>query len=305
MSTLRFSLAAAVAWCCIALTGKAFAQSTQTIRFDQQVRPILSNHCWNCHGLDEGSRQGSLRLDLRENAITAGDSGEPAIVPGHPEKSQLIARIDSHDPDIQMPPLVTKKPLTADQKQILKQWIAEGAEYSGHWAFETPKRPEPPAIADSQWAKNPIDQFIAHRLQQDGLRPTEEAAPQVWLRRVTLDLTGLPPSLEELDAFETALKTSPQEVVYAGVVDRLLKSLHYGERMAMQWLDAARYADTNGYNNDETRTMWPWRDWVIDAFASGMPYDHRRRVSCRIRGGSSSHDGDRVPGHVHAMCSLP
>jgi hypothetical protein len=273
MSTLRFSLVAAVVWCCITLTGKAFAQSTQPIRFDQQVRPILSNHCWNCHGLDEGSRQGNLRLDLRENAITAADSGQPAIVPGYPEKSQLIVRIDSHDPDIQMPPSITKKPLTAEQKQILKQWIAEGAEYSGHWAFETPKRPEPPAIADADWAKNPIDHFIAYRLQQEDLRPTQEAAPHVWLRRVTLDLTGLPPSLEELDAFETALKTSLKEKVYADVVDRLLKSPHYGERMAMQWLDAARYADTNGYNNDETRTMWPWRDWVINAFASGMPYD--------------------------------
>ena len=273
MSTLRFSLVATVALCCVAHNGEAFAQSKQTIRFDQQVRPILSNHCWSCHGLDEASRQGKLRLDLRANAIAAGDSGQPAIVPGHPEKSLLIERIDSHDPDIQMPPLVTKKPLSDEQKQILKQWVAEGAEYSGHWAFETPKRPEPPAIADSKWANNPIDHFIAHRLQQEGLRPTEEAAPHVWLRRVTLDLTGLPPSLEELNAFEAALETSPREEVYASAVDRLLKSPHYGERMAMQWLDAARYADTNGYNNDETRTMWPWRDWVIDAFASGMPYD--------------------------------
>jgi hypothetical protein len=273
MSNLRFSLAAAVAWCCIVYNGEASAQSKQTIRFDQQVRPILSNHCWSCHGLDEGSRQGNLRLDLRANAITAGESGQPAIVPGHPEKSQLIERIDSHDPDTQMPPLVTKKPLSEEQKQILKQWIAEGAEYSGHWAFETPQRPEPPVIVNSKWAKNPIDQFIAQRLQGEGLQPAEEAAPHVWLRRVTLDLTGLPPSLEDLDAFEAALKMSPREAVYADVVDRLLKSQHYGERMAMQWLDAARYADTNGYNNDETRTMWPWRDWVINAFASGMPYD--------------------------------
>lgn len=273
MSTLRFPLAVAVAWCCVTHHGEAVAQSKQTIRFDQQVRPILSNHCWSCHGLDEGSRQGNLRLDLRENAIAAGDSGQPAIVPGHPEKSQLVERIDSHDADIQMPPLITKKPLSEDQKQILKQWIAEGAEYTGHWAFETPQRPEPPEIANSNWAKNSIDRFIAYRLQQEGLRPTEEAAPHVWLRRVTLDLTGLPPSLDELDAFEAALKTSPREAVYADVVDRLLKSPHYGERMAMQWLDAARYADTNGYNNDETRTMWPWRDWVISAFTSGMPYD--------------------------------
>ena len=154
MSTLRSSLVAAFALYCVAHNSEAFAQPKQTIRFDQQVRPILSNHCWSCHGLDEGSRQGNLRLDVRDNAIAAGDSSEPAIVPGHPEKSQLIARIDSHDPDLQMPPLVTKKPLTAEQKQILKQWIAEGAEYSGHWAFETPQRPEPPAIADANWAKN-------------------------------------------------------------------------------------------------------------------------------------------------------
>ncbi len=251
----------------------ADAQETVKIRFDQHVRPILSNHCWTCHGLDEASRQGKLRLDLRESALGRGESEAIAIVPGHPQKSELIARIESHDADIQMPPSSAKKPLTADQKRILSQWIAEGAEYSTHWAFKPPVRTSPPVVRESNWPKNPIDSFVLKRLEIERLQPSPEADPNVWLRRVTLDLTGLPPSIEELDAFEIDLKKTTKEAVYSNVVDRLLTSSRYGERMAMQWLDAARYADTNGYNNDETRTMWPWRDWVINACTSGMPYD--------------------------------
>ena len=249
------------------------AHAQQRIRFDHDVRPILSNHCWSCHGQDESARQAGLRLDQRDAALVAGESGNAAIVPGKPAESELIKRIHSHDPEVLMPPANAKKSLTEQQKLILEQWVKEGAEFTAHWAYTPPIRPEVPKTKQNSWPKNPIDAFVLKRLEDGQLSPREEAAPHVWLRRVTLDLTGLPPSIEELDAFEDELKTDAKEDVYAEVVDRLLKSPRYGERMAMQWLDAARYADTNGYNNDETRTMWPWRDWVIKAFTDGMPYD--------------------------------
>ena len=249
------------------------AQAQQRVRFDQDVRPILSNHCWSCHGPDEVARQAGLRLDLQDSATAAADSGRIAIVPGKPAESELIARINAHDADAQMPPASAKKPITDRQKLVLQQWIEQGAEFTSHWAYTAPLRPEIPAVRSASWPKNDIDAFVLKRLEDAQLQPSEEAAPQVWLRRVAFDLTGLPPSLEELSAFEDRLKTADREEVYAEVVERLLKSPRYGERMAMQWLDAARYADTNGYNNDETRTMWPWRDWVIKAFTDGMPYD--------------------------------
>ena len=251
----------------------AVAQEVHELSFEKHVQPILSNHCFNCHGLDEETRAGGLRLDLSESALGKGESGLTAIVPGAPDRSELIARINSHDPDIQMPPASTKKPLSEEQKQILQQWIAEGAEFSVHWAFKTPTRPSVPTVKNAGWVINPVDSFVLSRMEKESLSPNEEATPDVWLRRVTLDLTGLPPSLDELTNFEAALRVSPKETVYAAVVDRLLTSPRYGETMAMHWLDAARYADTNGYNNDETRTMWPWRDWVINAFNTNLPYD--------------------------------
>jgi hypothetical protein len=253
--------------------GTAHGQKTTPVRFNEDIRPILSNHCWNCHGPDEASRQANLRLDLRDAAIAVTSEETAAIVPGSPEKSTLIERIESHDADLQMPPAAAKKPLTEVQKQLLVQWIQQGAEYAGHWAFEPPQRPEIPQPNTTTWARNEIDLFVLKTLEDHQLSPSREASPANWLRRVTLDLTGLPPSIDELTAFEAALANQPQDVVYPSVVDRLLSSPQYGERMAMVWLDAARYADTNGYNNDETRTMWPWRDWVIRAFADGMPYD--------------------------------
>lgn len=249
------------------------AHAQQRVRFDHDVRPILSNHCWSCHGPDEVARQAGLRLDRQDLATVAGDSGRIAIVPGKPAESELLARINSHDPDTQMPPASAKKPITDQQKLVLQQWIEQGAEFTSHWAWKSPVRPAVPAVKDTSWPKNLIDAFVLKRLEDENLLPSEEAAPHVWLRRVTFDLTGLPPSLEELGAFEDSLKSAAKDDVYAEVVDRLLKTPRYGERMAMQWLDAARYADTNGYNNDETRTMWPWRDWVIKAFTNGMPYD--------------------------------
>ncbi len=273
MSRLSFWIAAmATLW-----TAVAVAQVPQTVRFNEHVRPILANHCWSCHGPDEASRQGGLRLDLRSSAIAKADSGRVALDPGRPDASELVARINAHDEDCVMPPPAAKKPLTEVQKNILKRWIEQGAEYAGHWAFNPPNRPAVPTVKHQSWVRHPLDAFILQKLEDSKLRPSPEASAGTWLRRVTLDLTGLPPSIQELDEFlaECGDGKSVQQIerAYEQVVDRLLKSPRYAERMAMLWLDAARFADTNGYNNDEMRTMWPWRDWVIDAFARGMPYD--------------------------------
>ncbi len=248
----------------------ACGQSLKDFSFNEHVRPILSNHCWSCHGPDEAARATKLRLDRRDSAVGKLESGKFAIRPGRPEFSELIRRINAHDDDSLMPPKSTKKPLTAQQKDVLEGWIDLGAKFTEHWAFSTPKRPEVPVGQNDEWAQNDIDRFVLKRLEDERLAPSKAAEHATWLRRVTLDLTGLPPSVEELDAF---LDQTTRGLAYEPVVDRLLKSPRHAERMAMHWLDAARYADTNGYNNDETRSMWPWRDWVIDAFARGMPYD--------------------------------
>ncbi len=241
---------------------------TPSPEFARDVLPILSDHCFSCHGPDGASRQAGLRLDLRENALKSND-GVAAIAPGQPTRSELIRRIKADDDDTMMPPPDALKPLSATQKVILERWIADGAQYAGHWAFIPPKRVDPPSASKSAWSRNFIDRFVFKRLEAAGLAPSPEAKRHAWLRRVTLDLTGLPPTIEELDAY--AADDSPQ--AESKVADRLLMSEEHAERMAMHWLDAARYADTNGYNNDETRTMWPWRDWVINAVHSGMPYD--------------------------------
>ncbi|HTI50032.1 MAG TPA: DUF1549 domain-containing protein, partial [Planctomycetaceae bacterium] len=241
----------------------------EKISFARDIRPILSHHCGSCHGPDEATREAGLRLDLREAAINVRKNGAAAIVPGKPEASTLLARIESADESEQMPPPEAKKPLSAQQKQLLRQWIAQGADYAQHWAFLPPQHPSPPATKRQGWGRNPIDQFVLARLEAEGLSPSPEASRETLLRRVTLDLTGLPPTVAELDAF--LADRSPD--AYETVVDRLLDSPRYAERMAMHWLDVSRYADTNGYNNDEERTMWPWRDWVIDAFRRNLPYD--------------------------------
>lgn len=253
--------------------GVSLAQDSSGVQFAREVKPILSNHCWTCHGPDETGRQGNLRLDVRDDAIKGGESGFAAIVPGKPADSELLKRINSHDADLQMPPASTKKPLTPSQIDTLTRWIEQGAPFAAHWAFIPPERPTVAVVKNDAWPTNEIDQFILHRLEKEQLPPSDEAKPFEWLRRVSLDLTGLPPSIDELDQFETDLQHKPSLKVYEAVVDRLLSSDRHAERMAMLWLDAARYADTNGYNNDEIRTMWPWRDWVINAFRQDMPYD--------------------------------
>jgi len=249
-------------------SGRA-APASDDVDFNRDVRPILSNHCWSCHGTDEKGRQAGLRLDQRESALRESDSGETPIVPYKPAASHLIARVDSSDDDVVMPPPSAKKPLTSAQRDVLRRWIAAGAPYAPHWAFTPIERPALPAVRRSDWAINDIDRFVLARLEQEGLSPSPAADRTTWLRRVTLDLTGLPPTPDERAAF--LADDSPQ--ANETIVDRLLNSPRHAERLTMHWLDAARYADTNGYNNDDPRTMWPWRDWVIGAFARNMPYD--------------------------------
>ncbi len=244
------------------------AAEPAAIDFRRDVQPILSNHCFNCHGRDDGTREAALRLDRRESALIKLESGQAAIVPGEPSQSALIMRIEAHD-DSQMPPREFGKPLSDKQRAVLKQWIAEGAPYAQHWAFLPPQRSSLPSVKETDWPRNAIDRFVLHQLETAGLSPSVEADRSTWLRRVTLDLTGLPPTPAERQAFLADMSAG----AYETVVDRLLKSPRHAERMAMHWLDAARYADTNGYNNDEFRTLWPWRDWVIDAFARNLPYD--------------------------------
>lgn len=237
--------------------------------FNRDVRPILSDRCFSCHGPDHEDRQAGLRLDLREAAIAALDSGSTAVVPGDPATSEIIARITSTDPDVVMPPPRFNKPITPAEAEILNRWIAEGAEYRGHWAFERVERPAKPEVKDTAWPKTPIDRFILARLEQEGLAPNPEADKVTLARRLALDLTGLPPVPAAVDAF--VADASPD--AYERYVDTLLASPHYGERMAIEWLDASRYADSSGYQTDSSRQNWPWRDWLIKAYNDNMPFD--------------------------------
>jgi hypothetical protein len=244
-----------------------------TVDFNRDVRPILANHCWSCHGRDEASRKAGLRLDTREAALAAGDSGQPALVPGQPAASALLQRIHATDSDEIMPPPEFRKPLSDRQKSVLQNWIRQGAHYADHWAFIPPQRPPLPAVRPSNWPVSEVDLFVLHRLQQEGLQPAAPAPPLMWLRRASLDLTGISPSPAEQQQFLDEVRQQGLLTAKSLAADRMLQSDRCAERLAMQWLDAARYADTNGYNNDEMRTMWPWRDWVIEAFRSGMPWD--------------------------------
>lgn len=240
----------------------ARVEGQQKVQYNRDVRPILADHCFRCHGFDVNARKSGLRLDDRASAIQPADSGETAIVPGEPAVSHMLERIASKDEDIQMPPQDAQRRLTDREIEILRRWIAEGAEYQRHWSFEPIEMPDVPQIADTQ---HPIDAFVAAGLQQQGLVLAPEADRATLLRRVSLDLTGLPPTIDELDHIS--------DETWKQTVDRLLESPHFGERMAVDWLDAARYADTDGYFGDKPRQMWLWRDWVIDAFNRNMPYD--------------------------------
>jgi len=237
--------------------------------FAREVRPLLSNRCFKSHGPDEDRQEAGLRLDVREVALAELDSGTRAIVPGHPDDSELIARTTSTDPNLVMPPPHTKVTLTEDEKRILTAWIAAGAEYRPHWAFVKPERPTVPQAANGGWARNEIDRFVRARLREEGLAPSPEADRAALCRRVHLDLIGLPPTPAELDAF--LADDAPDS--YERLVDRLLASPRYGERWARRWLDLARYADTNGYEKDRQRSIWPYRDWVIGALNDDIPFD--------------------------------
>ena len=234
--------------------------------FNREVRPVLSNRCFKCHGPDEENQEAGLRLDHREAALAELDSGMTAIVPGDLTASELVARITSDDPDLVMPPPHTKVSLTAAEKQVLIDWIAADAEYRPHWAFIKPVLPKLPKGSASD---HPIDRFVDARLMEEGLARSNEADKATLCRRVFLDLIGLPPSTEELDAF--LADQSPD--AYDRLVEQLLASPRYGERWARRWLDLARYADTNGYEKDRPRTIWPYRDWVIRALNADMPFD--------------------------------
>jgi hypothetical protein len=238
------------------------------IEFNRDIRPILSDNCFACHGPDAMTRQGGLRLDQAEDARAKSDSGKIALVPHKPDESELVRRIVSDDANSVMPPAESGKHLTAHQIDLLKRWVAQGAPYQRHWSLVTPTRPRL-ELEEITGALGPIDVFVRNRLRHEGLTPNPPADPERLIRRITLDLTGTPPTLEDVDEF--LADRAPD--AYEKVVDRLLASPRYGERVTVDWLDAARFADTHGFNNDTTRSMWRWRDWTINAFNANMPFD--------------------------------
>ncbi len=233
----------------------------QKISFNRDIRPILSDKCYFCHGPDPAERQADLRLDTSDGPVEVIESGE------------LLRRINSNDPDEIMPPPRSKLSLSVSEKRLLKSWIEDGARFEQHWAFqELSDTVQLPAVRNASWPRQPLDRFVLVKLEHEGLQPTVEAAPLRWLRRVTFDLTGLPPKLPELEAFEKAI-LSDRDAAYEQVVERLLGSDAYGEHMAAAWLDSARYADSYGYQSDKLNTQWPYRDWVVKAFNQNLPYD--------------------------------
>jgi hypothetical protein len=234
------------------------------IHFNRDIRPILSENCYACHGPDKNQRKAKLRLDVREVALE-----REAIIPGKPDQSKLVQHIFSSDAEEVMPPPKSQKILTAAQKQLLRQWVAAGAPYESHWAYILPTRPSVPDVADQRWVRNPIDAFILHALEAKTIRPSPEADKRTLLRRLSLDLIGLPPTPLELNNF---LKDKSPKA-YEHQVDRLLNSPHFGERMAVPWLDLVRFADTVGYHGDQNQNNFPYRDYVIDAFNRNKPFD--------------------------------
>ena len=255
----------------IALAGIPALRAAETIDFSRQILPILSDACFRCHGPDAGSRKAKLRLDQREGLFRTRDD-ITVVAPGKPEASEMLLRIVSKDPEEVMPPPDSTRQLKPAEAALLRRWVASGAPWGQHWAFQPPHSPAPAKIASAALARrvrNPIDTFVFARLEREKLPPSPEAGRESLLRRVTLDLTGLPPTPAEMEAFVT--DRAPD--AYERVVDRLLASPRYGERWAWDWLDLARYADTNGFQGDPERTMWPWRDWVVNALNDNMPYD--------------------------------
>jgi hypothetical protein len=240
------------------------AEAPQPLEFNRDIRPILSENCFYCHGQDGQKREADLRLDDRQAAIDSG-----AIVPGDPGASTILERIHSTDPDVLMPPPDSNRRLSEEQKKLLDRWIKEGADYEQHWAFTPPKRPAAPEVKQSDWVRNDVDRFVLAKIEAAGLAPSPEADRATLIRRLHADLVGLPPTPEEVDAFVA----NPDPQAYEKLVDRLLASPHYGERMALPWLDAARYADSNGFQQDGDTWQWIWRDWVVKALNADTPFD--------------------------------
>jgi hypothetical protein len=248
----------------VILVGTGRAADLPALDFNRDIRPILSENCFYCHGQDGNKREADLRLDDRAAAIEAS-----AIVPGDPGASTMLERIHSTDPDVLMPPPSSNRRLSAEQKKLLDRWIGEGAGYEPHWAFTAPVRPAPPEVTQAGWVRNDVDRFVLAAIEAAGLAPSPEADRATLIRRLHADLVGLPPTPEEVDAF--VADSDPQ--AYEKLVDRLLASPHYGERMALPWLDAARYADSNGFQQDGDTWQWIWRDWVVKALNADMPFD--------------------------------
>lgn len=266
------------------------ARSAEAVNYNRDIQPLLAEHCFHCHGKDESGRKGKLRLDDRDLALKGGKEEGPAIVPGQPDKSPLLARIMSHDKDEVMPPSKENKPVKAADIEKLRQWIADGAAYGKHWAFETPTKPSLPNDRVAEWkdSSSAIDALVGAKLQANGLHPSAAADAATLCRRLYLDLIGLLPSPQEVEDFKKASVQSPGTAVGA-LVDRLMNDRRFGEKWARHWLDAARYADSNGYEKDLPREQWAWRDWVIDAVNRDMPYD--RFLVEQIA-------GDQLPDHT-------
>ncbi len=263
----RFSCASVLVILLVAGLAAEAARAGTPVDFNQQIRPLLSKRCFACHGPDEEHREGGLRLDRRSAAIAPAESGETAVTPGQPEASELLARISTHDADLRMPP--EGEPLSAAEIEQIKTWISQGAEYAEHWAFVGPVRPKLPAVSNSEWPRNAIDHFVLARLDAEHLSPAPTADRHTLARRVSFDLRGLPPTPEEIARFVN----DDQPQAYERMVDRFLADTAYGERWARVWLDLVRYADSKGYGSDPLRTIWRYRDWVIQALNQNMPYD--------------------------------
>lgn len=242
--------------------------AAEPVSYERHIQPILSRACFQCHGPDESARKAKLRLDVRDEAIAARDNGA-AIVPGKPDESGVIRRITSADPEERMPPSKHGEALPDEHIALIRQWIADGAKWSAHWAFVPPVRPTVPATNDLEWPSNPIDNFILARLEKERMRPSSAADRETLVRRLYLDITGLPPTLDEL----AQARADAGENWYGNLVEKLLASPHYGEKWARHWMDAAQYADSDGFEKDKPRFVWAWRDWVINAFNENKPYD--------------------------------
>ena len=245
------------------------ATAAEPVSFNRQIRPILSDRCFTCHGPDSAAREAGLRFDQEDSAKSRlEDSGTFAIVAGKPELSEMLARMIEPDPDLRMPPVDSNLSVSPEEIELIRRWIAQGATWERHWSFIAPVKSELPEVKDDSWPINAVDHFILHRLEADRLEPSPPADKEHWLRRVSFDLTGLSPTLKELDEF----LADDSDEAYRKAVDRLLSSRAFGERMAQEWLDVARYGDTDGLFEDHPRSIYPWRDWVIDAFNDNLSY---------------------------------